>query len=413
MSASEQGPKIKYGETAPKLDKAQLQFMKLIEEQNLDRVQKLKRVRRNNLLTAGALGFSVLAIYGYSIFSVQQEKFLDDFEEPKKMSQASARILSSGMRLPPLPSIRDLVKLYKLQAMKQLSQNFLMDERLTDKIVKSAGRIDNNDIVLEVGPGPGGITRSILRRQPQRLLLVEKDARFTETLQLLRECARPLDIEVEIYHEDILRFNIEQHVPDTTQRLHLIGNLPFAISTRLLINWFDDLSRRRGAFRRNDTCMTLTFQKEVAERICAQVGSEQRCRLSVMSQIWTEPVLKFIIPGKAFVPKPQVDVGVVKVIPLKRPKTELPFPLVERVVRHIFSMRQKYCRRGYSTLLPLEGREETTQALFQRADVKDTMRPFELSVAECLRLADAYAEHLVAHPEVAKYDYRAPKQALN
>ncbi|XP_017060169.1 cytochrome c oxidase assembly factor 3, mitochondrial [Drosophila ficusphila] len=86
MSASGQGPKIKYGESAPKLDKAQLQFMKLIEEQNLDRVQKLKRVRRNNLLTAGALGVSVLAIYGYSIFSVQQEKFLDDFEEPKKVS---------------------------------------------------------------------------------------------------------------------------------------------------------------------------------------------------------------------------------------------------------------------------------------------------------------------------------------
>ncbi|XP_016992145.1 cytochrome c oxidase assembly factor 3, mitochondrial [Drosophila rhopaloa] len=86
MSASEQGPKIKYGDSAPKLDKAQLQFMKLIEEQNLDRVQKLKRIRRNNLLTAGALGVSVLAIYGYSIFSVQQEKFLDDFEEPKKVS---------------------------------------------------------------------------------------------------------------------------------------------------------------------------------------------------------------------------------------------------------------------------------------------------------------------------------------
>ncbi|BFF97303.1 cytochrome c oxidase assembly factor 3 mitochondrial [Drosophila madeirensis] len=86
MSASEQEPKIKYGENAPKLDRAQLQFMKLIEEQNLDRVQKLKRVRRNNLLTAGALGLSVVAIYGYSIFSVQQEKFLDDFEEPKKVN---------------------------------------------------------------------------------------------------------------------------------------------------------------------------------------------------------------------------------------------------------------------------------------------------------------------------------------
>jgi len=86
MSASEQAPKIKYGEAAPKIDQAQLKFMKLIEEQNLDRVQKLKRVRRNNLLTAGALGLSVVAIYGYSIFSVQQEKFLDDFEEPKKVT---------------------------------------------------------------------------------------------------------------------------------------------------------------------------------------------------------------------------------------------------------------------------------------------------------------------------------------
>ncbi|SPP76768.1 dimethyladenosine transferase 1, mitochondrial [Drosophila guanche] len=325
------------------------------------------------------------------------------------MSQATARVLNSGMRLPPLPTIRELVKLYKLQAMKQLSQNFLMDERLTDKIVKSAGRIDPRDIVLEVGPGPGGITRSILRRQPQRLILVEKDRRFGETLQLLRECASPLDMQVDIYYDDILRFNIEQHIPEITQRIHLIGNLPFSISTRLLINWYADLAARRGAFRRNDTCMTLTFQKEVAERICAPVGSEQRCRLSVMSQIWTEPVMKFIIPGKAFVPKPQVDVGVVKLMPLKQPKTQLPFSLVERVMRHIFSMRQKYCRRGYGTLLPPDGREEATQTLFQRADVRDTLRSFELSVPQCLRLADVYAQYIKEHPEVEGYDYRGPK----
>ena len=328
------------------------------------------------------------------------------------MSQATARILSSGVRLPPLPSIRDLVKLYKLQALKQLSQNFLMDERLTDKIVKSAGRIDPRDIVLEVGPGPGGITRSILRRQPQRLLLVEKDERFGETLQLLRECARPLPLQLDIYHEDILRFNIEQHVPDTAQRIHLIGNLPFAISTRLLINWFADLAARRAAFRRNDTCMTLTFQLEVAQRICAPLGSEQRCRLSIMSQIWTQPVLKFVIPGKAFVPKPRVDVGVVKLMPFKQPKTQLPFELVERVVRHIFSMRQKYCRRGYGTLLPPEQREQTTAQLFQLADVQDTLRPYELSVEECLRLAHVYAELLERQPELAAYDYRGPKQKL-
>lgn len=328
------------------------------------------------------------------------------------MSEASVRVLKSGMRLPPLPTLRDLVKLYKLQALKQLSQNFLMDERITDKIVKCAGRIDPRDVILEVGPGPGGITRSILRRQPQRLVLVEKDARFLPTLELLRDCAKPLNLQVDIFVDDILRFDIDKHIPDTSQRLHLIGNLPFSISTRLLINWFEDLSLRRKAFRRQDTCMTLTFQKEVADRICAPLGHEQRGRLSIMSQIWTQPILKFTIPGKAFVPKPDVDVGVVKLIPLKQPKTDLPFPLVEKVMRHIFNMRQKYCRRGYGTLFPPDQRDEICYELFKQADVEDTLRPFQLSVDECVRLAVVYNECIAKNPDIALYDFRAPKKIL-
>ncbi|XP_017479255.1 PREDICTED: dimethyladenosine transferase 1, mitochondrial [Rhagoletis zephyria] len=328
------------------------------------------------------------------------------------MPQAAARVLASGVRLPPMPTLRDLVKLYKLQAIKHMSQNFIMDERLTDKIVKSAGRIDRSDTVLEVGPGPGGITRSILRREPGRLVLVEKDTRFMPTLDLLKECVRPLHTEVDIYQGDILRFDIEKHVPMSEHRLHLIGNLPFAISTRLLINWLQDLSLRRGGFRSLNTAMTLTFQKEVAERICAPLGNDQRCRLSIMSQIWTKPYLKFIIPGKAFVPKPEVDVGVVKLIPLKQPKTDLPFELVERVVRHIFNMRQKYCRRGFSTLFPPEERDEMTDTSFELADVDPTVRPFQLSVDECLRLATVYADFKEKHPEVASYDYRARKNPV-
>ncbi|XP_049314811.1 dimethyladenosine transferase 1, mitochondrial [Bactrocera dorsalis] len=329
------------------------------------------------------------------------------------MPHAAARVLTGGVRLPPMPTIRDLVKLYKLQAIKHMSQNFIMDERLTDKIVKSAGRIDPQDTVLEVGPGPGGITRSILRRTPGRLVLVEKDVRFMPTLELLKECARPLHTQVDIYQGDILRFDMEKHIPMSEYRLHLIGNLPFAISTRLLINWLKDLSLRRGGFRRPDTAMTLTFQKEVAVRICAPLGHEQRCRLSIMSQIWTTPFMKFVIPGKAFVPKPEVDVGVVKLIPLKQPKTTLPFELVERVVRHIFNMRQKYCRRGYSTLFPPEDREDVTDTLFELADVDPTVRPFELSVEECLRLATVYSDFKDKHPEVARYDYRARKLPID
>lgn len=324
--------------------------------------------------------------------------------------EAAARMLPGGARLPPFPTIRELVKLYKLQAIKQLSQNFIMDERLTDKIVSSAGRIDSCDTVLEVGPGPGGITRSIIRRKPARLILVEKDRRFEPTLELLKESIEPLNIKMDIFWDDILKFDMVQHLPDTDPRVHLIGNLPFSISTALLIKWLHDLSLRRGVLRHCNTFMTLTFQKEVAERICAPIGDKQRCRLSIMSQIWTQPVLKFVIPGKAFVPKPDVDVGVVKFIPFKRPKTELPFKLVERVMRHIFNMRQKYCRRGFSTLFHPDNREDITNQLFHLADVNDKLRPFELSVEESLRLATVYSYYCEDHPEAAKYDHRAPKQ---
>ncbi|XP_055705485.1 dimethyladenosine transferase 1, mitochondrial [Phlebotomus papatasi] len=318
-------------------------------------------------------------------------------------------------RLPPLPTIRDLVKLYRLQAIKQLSQNFLMDERLTDKIVRAAGRLEGRH-VLEVGPGPGGITRSIIRKRPQTLHLVEKDARFMPTLELLQESCRS-HVDVTIVRDDILKYPTEMAFAGLEQTpwdgirapIHLIGNLPFAISTRLLINWLKDVSLRRGAWDFGRASMTLTFQKEVGERIVAPILDAQRCRLSVMSQIWTIPHLKFIIPGTAFVPQPDVDVAVVTIIPLKIPKTQLPFDLVEKVVRYIFSMRQKYVRRGISNLFPEDVREEFTEKLFQEADLDPTLRSFQLSVEECLRLADAYSKIIEIYPKIDEFNYRAPK----
>ncbi|XP_059622365.1 dimethyladenosine transferase 1, mitochondrial [Phlebotomus argentipes] len=327
------------------------------------------------------------------------------------MSVAAKRVL----RLPPLPTIRDLVKLYRLQAIKQLSQNFLMDERLSDKIVRAAGKLDGNT-VLEVGPGPGGITRSIIRRCPKRLVLVEKDRRFLPTLELLQEATQG-HVEVSIVRDDILKYPTElafADVPVTEWEgarapIHLIGNLPFAISTRLLINWLKDVSLRRGAWASGRAGMTLTFQQEVGERITAPILDNQRCRLSVMSQIWTVPFLKFIIPGRAFVPPPDVNVAVVTIVPLKVPKTQLPFDLVEKVVRHIFSMRQKYIRRGIGNLFPEDVREQLTEQVFREADLDPTLRSFQLSVEECLRLADAFHNIVKKHPRIDQFNYRAPK----
>lgn len=328
----------------------------------------------------------------------------------------STRIISqSGARLPPLPSIRDLVKLYKLRAMKQLSQNFLMDERLTDKIVKAAGNISGHH-VLEVGPGPGGITRSIIRRCPQQLVVVEKDRRFMPTLELLADACKETT-QMKIIRGDILKYDIEncfENCPKTDWNagrapVHLIGNLPFAISTRLLINWLKDISLQRGAWAYGRSSLTLTFQKEVAERIVAPISTKERCRLSIMSQLWTQPQLRFMIPGTAFVPKPEVDVGVVTFVPHHTPMTDLDFDLVEKMARYLFSMRQKYCRRGMSNLFHPEIRDEYTKRLFLMADIDPEARSFQISNEEFLRLANAYHNLLQENPAIGDYDYRAPR----
>lgn len=343
------------------------------------------------------------------------------FKHPKDPAMAARilnRITGEHHRLPPMPTIRDLIRLYKLHALKQFSQNFLMDSRLCDKIVKAAGKIENS-YVLEVGPGPGSITRSILARYPKHLVVVEKDRRFMPSLEILADSTKDF-VRMDIVRDDILKFQCQHAFPDCPQqswednrgKVHLIGNLPFAISTRLLINWIKDISLRRGAWAYGRSSLTLTFQLEVAERIMAPLGDEQRCRLSVMSQIWTQPELKFLIPGAAFVPKPKVDVGVVTLIPWKRPMTDLPFDLVEKVVRHIFSMRQKYCRRGIANLYPPNDRDELTEKTFILAEVDPHARSFELSNEECLRLAGAYQKVIKEFPSYEAFNYRAPKHEL-
>ncbi|XP_036172037.1 dimethyladenosine transferase 1, mitochondrial isoform X5 [Myotis myotis] len=265
-------------------------------------------------------------------------------------------------RLPPLPTIREIIKLFKLQAAKQLSQNFLLDLRLTDKIVRKAGNL-TNAYVYEVGPGPGGITRSILNAGVAELLVVEKDSRFLPGLQMLSDAAPG---KLRIVHGDVLTFKVERAFPESLKRqweddppnVHIIGNLPFNVSTPLIIKWLENVSQREGPFAYGRTQMTLTFQKEVAERLAANTGSKQRSRLSVMAQYLCHVQHVFTIPGRAFVPKPEVEVGVVHFTPLTQPKIEQPFKLVEKVVQHVFQFRRKYCHRGLGRARSKEGRRK-------------------------------------------------------
>lgn len=320
-----------------------------------------------------------------------------------------------NVRLPPLPSIKDVIRLYKLRALRELSQNFLMEPRLIDKIVRAAGNINGN-VICEVGPGPGGITRSIIHQAPRKVIVVEKDPRFIPTLELIADACKD-NVEMDIITGDILKTDLTQFIPADARRdwteppppINLIGNLPFSVSTILIIRWLEMISRQEGPWAYGRTRMTLTFQKEVAERMAARILDHQRSRLSVMCQNWCNVNYKFDIPGAAFLPKPDVDVGVVTLTPLKHPLIKQPFKMVEKVVRQIFSMRQKYSIRGAQTLFPMEVSKEMALKMYQMADIDPVTRPFQIANMEFARICEAYSEIIKQYPEFENYEYRAPK----
>ncbi|XP_010729568.2 dimethyladenosine transferase 1, mitochondrial [Larimichthys crocea] len=321
---------------------------------------------------------------------------------------ASGKLAS--FRLPPLPTVGELIKLYNLRAEKQLSQNFLLDLRLTDKIVRQAGSLRDAH-VCEVGPGPGGLTRSILNAGAADVLVVEKDTRFIPGLKLLSEAAPG---RMRIVHGDILTYRMDRGFPVNISKpweegppnLHVIGNLPFNVSTPLIIKWLENMANKTGPFAYGRTQLTLTFQKEVAERLTASTGSKQRSRLSVMAQYLCTVRNCFTIPGRAFVPKPEVDVGVVNFTPLVQPQIQQPFKLVEKVVRNIFQFRRKHCHKGVEKLFPEACRIELTQEMMEKADVDPILRPTELTIPHIRALADAYAHLCTNEPSLLSYEFR-------
>ncbi|KAH0946979.1 hypothetical protein HN011_004531 [Eciton burchellii] len=322
-------------------------------------------------------------------------------------------------RLPPLPAIRDILRLYQLNAIKRLSQNFLMDQNICDKIIRKAGILTGAQ-VLEVGPGPGGLTRSILKQMPKRVVVVEKDHRFKPSLDMLADSFQAVNGEMDIIYNDIMKTDIESLFPmeekkmweDKPPNIHIIGNLPFSVSTALIIKWLHAIAERRGPWAFGRTKMTLTFQKEVAERLVSQVSYKQRCRLSIMAQTWTYPILRFVIPGKAFVPKPDVDVGVVTFKPLINPGTQHDFKLFEKITRHLFSSRQKYSRKCIETLFPLHCRQELGLMMYKLTDLDPMKRPMQFTVEDVDKMVTAYKYLVEKHPEIALYDYRASRHLL-
>jgi len=315
--------------------------------------------------------------------------------------------MAAVYRIPALPTVNDILRMYNIRASKKLSQNFIMDPRLLNRMVKKMGNIEGKHIV-EVGPGPGGITRSILGQGAMSCTVIEKDKRFLDSLEHLnRTCGHRLDIHL----GDVLHFNMENLFPDNVRKawdgdvpdLRVIGNLPFNVSTPLLIKWIAAISEQRNIFSYGRVPLLLTFQHEVAHRIIAPPTDPERSRLSVICQNYARCEYEFMIPSGAFVPEPQVQVGFVSIKPLVEPYINLPFPLVNKVISTVFQGKKKIVLNSVSQLFPRKMGNLLGNRMLDMAQINPKQRPFNLRMEEFNKLCHAYNHILQKNPSFSSY----------
>lgn len=319
-------------------------------------------------------------------------------------------------RLPPLPTLKDILRIYNIKAQKKLSQNFILDPRLLDRIARTAGNLAGKH-VIEVGPGPGGITRSILGQGARRCTVIEKDSRFLPSLELLNEASGS---RMDIILGDVLTFNMAESLPDTLRQdwdssppdIVVMGNLPFNVSTPLLIQWIQAMANRDNVFSYGRVPLTLTFQHEVAYRMIAPPGDKERSRLSVICQNWADVEYNFTIPSGAFVPKPDVNVGLVTLKPLTKPYIDLPFKMVEKVVTTIFHGKQKYVYNTIKNLFPPKVETKLAGQMLVLADVNPYEKAINLRMKDLDRLCHAYKFLCEENNGVGRYNFRQAKETL-
>uniref|UniRef100_A0A131YM25 rRNA adenine N(6)-methyltransferase n=1 Tax=Rhipicephalus appendiculatus TaxID=34631 RepID=A0A131YM25_RHIAP len=325
----------------------------------------------------------------------------------------SARVVraAAACRLPPMPSTRDLLRMYGIRAMRKLSQNFLLDPRLAKRLVRACGSVRDKH-VIEVGPGPGCLTRPLLELGARRVVAIEKDSRFAPTLEILSEASegRLHVVMGDIFHQHLQELTPEElgksWDSDDLPEVCLVGNLPFSVASPLLVSWLRQISRREGPFQRGRVPLSLTFQLEVAQRIGAPILDPQRCRLSVLCQNYCTTQHRLTLNGSSFVPPAEVDVGLVRLVPLKEPVIRHPFDLIEKVINCLFNGRQKVLTNGAKNLFPRDRREELVPRLIKLSDVDPTTRILQLTVEEIGRLCDIYEEICTEEPEIREYHFR-------
>jgi 16S rRNA (adenine1518-N6/adenine1519-N6)-dimethyltransferase len=273
-----------------------------------------------------------------------------------------------------LPPLRDVIRDLGLQARRSLGQNFLLDFNLTRRIARAGAPLAEATIV-EVGPGPGGLTRALLLEGAKRVIAIEKDARC---LPALAAIAARYPGRLEVIGADAM--DIDYASLPLQRPARIVANLPYGVATPLLIGWLKT-SPWPPWFDR----LVLMFQREVALRIVAKPGGKDYGRLSVLTQWRTTPRLLFGIPAAAFTPRPKVESAVVEFVPRERPDPSCDVQALERVTAAAFGQRRKMLRSSLRQLTP------DSEALLGPLGIDPKARAEELQVADFCRIANALA----------------------
>lgn len=268
-----------------------------------------------------------------------------------------------------LPPLRDVIRTHDLRARKSFGQNFLLDLNLTARIARAAGNLSAAD-VLEVGPGPGGLTRGLLAEGARKVLAIEKDARC---LPALAEIAAAYPDRLAVIEGDALEIDALEHL---TPPVKIVSNLPYNVGTELLIRWMTPT-----VWPPFWDSLTLMFQREVAERIVARPGSKAYGRLALMVQWRADARIVLSLPPEAFTPAPKVSSAVVHITRLDVPRFPANAKILERVIAAGFNQRRKMLRAALKSVHP------QIEDLLQAAGIAPTARAEEVGLEEWCCLA--------------------------
>ena len=278
------------------------------------------------------------------------------------------------MQIDDLPPLRDIIATHGLDAKKSLGQNFLLDLNITSKIARLAGDISGHD-VLEVGPGPGGLTRGLLAAGARRIVALEKDPRC---MPALAQIAAAYPGRLNVFNADALEFDMRGQL---TGPVRVVANLPYNVGTELLVRWLTP--KDWPPFW---SSLTLMFQKEVAERIIAKPCTKAYGRLGILAQWKSTPSVVMELPPEAFTPPPKVHSAVVHLEALAEPRFPAPAGLLSSTVAMAFNQRRKMLRSSLKSAAP------DIEAALRDAGLKPTARAEEISVEGFCALARRLAK---------------------